>query len=58
MTAAARPLPLKLVDWADAATRYAAWFAMTLLSVGIFVTVIDVSTRRTIGSKVSIGSFG
>lgn len=52
MTPAARPLPLKLVDWADAATRYAAWFAMALLGAAIVVTVIDVSTRRTIGWSV------
>jgi TRAP-type C4-dicarboxylate transport system permease small subunit len=52
MTAAARPLPLKLVDWADTATRYAAWFAMALLAAAITVTVVDVSTRRTIGWSV------
>ena len=52
MTTAARPLPLKLVDWADTVTRYAAWFAMALLTVAIAVTVLDVSTRRTIGWSV------
>lgn len=52
MTAAARPLPLKLVDWAETATRYAAWFAMALLCGAIAVTVVDVSTRRTIGWSV------
>ena len=50
--AAARPLPLKLVAWAEAVTRYAAWFAMALLFVAIAVTIVDVSTRRTIGWSV------
>ncbi len=52
MIAAARPLPLRLVDWADTVTRYAAWFAMALLAAAIMVTVVDVCTRRTIGWSV------
>lgn len=52
MIPAARPLPLKLVDWAETATRGAAWFAMALLLSAIVVTVVDVSTRRTIGWSV------
>lgn len=50
--AAARPLPLRLVDWAETVTRYAAWFALALLFAAIAVTVVDVSTRRTIGWSV------
>jgi TRAP-type C4-dicarboxylate transport system permease small subunit len=52
MTTAARPLPLRTVEWAETATRYAAWFAMALLFAAIAVTVLDVSTRRTIGWSV------
>jgi TRAP-type C4-dicarboxylate transport system permease small subunit len=50
--AAARPLPLKLVAWAETVTRYAAWFALALLFVAIAITVVDVCTRRTIGWSV------
>jgi TRAP-type C4-dicarboxylate transport system permease small subunit len=50
--AAARPLPLRLVGWAETVTRYAAWFAMALLCCAIVISVVDVSTRRTIGWSI------
>jgi len=49
---AARPLVLRLVAWAEAFTRLAAWFALALLFAAILVTVLDVMTRRTIGWSV------
>jgi TRAP-type C4-dicarboxylate transport system permease small subunit len=52
MTAAARPLPLRLVAWAETVTRGAAWFAMALLAGAIAITVLDICTRRTIGWSV------